>query len=110
VPIINDIKSKDTVDQAYADKQSAAIQAILTDAQKNTLNTRPQRGNNQQPGAQEQNGQQQGNTQQGSTNAGNGNQQGSPNIQSGNIQRRNGQQMSLKEECTRILDELQKAQ
>ena len=113
-PVINDIKAKDTVDQAYADSQVAAIQAVLTDAQKNALTTRPNMNNNQQ-GGQNQNGQQQGNSQVGNENlqAGNGGRQrGNLNGQqgNGNGQTGSGQQVSLKDECTRVLDLLQKGQ
>lgn len=124
VPIINDIKSKDTIDKAYADKQVEAINAILTDAQKSILNSRPQRGNNTQQGVQNQSGQQSnnqtGNVQQGNPNGqlgnvpptnGNG-QRGNWNGQkgTGNGQPGGGQQVSLTDECTRVLDLLQKGQ
>ena len=119
-PIINDIKAKDSIEQAYADSQVAAIQAVLTDAQKNALTTRPNMNNNQQGG------QNQGGPQQDSGQAGNG-QTGNEDSQSGNGGRQrgnlngqqsgngtsqpgSGQQVSLKEECSRVLDELQKGQ
>ncbi|OFY13077.1 MAG: hypothetical protein A2X16_00510 [Bacteroidetes bacterium GWF2_39_10] len=111
LPLLKEIKAKESVDEAYANKKSDEISAIFTQAQKDSMTQRPGNFNRNQGNGNPSNNTQLNRQGQGNGNSGNNMQMprdGQRNGGNNPNQGRNGGSFDLKSICDRAIEALQK--